>query len=95
MCAFVLISHKAVLDAIELIIFCADIPHSNALIKAESATSDAWIRKIVSFPIIGKMLKRMFCASLAIQMLCVDSPCTAIIVLTPYLKSQKTRFLLF
>ena len=60
----ILISHNAVLDAIEKLSFCVEISHIKALIKAGNVTSNIWTRKIACSSVIGKMLNRIFCATL-------------------------------
>ena len=69
----IILSYNAVLDAIELLGFCTNIPHPKSKILCDNKTADTWTRKIATSSIIGKNLNRIFCSLLVNQPLGIDS----------------------
>ena len=69
----IIISYNAVLDAIELLGYVANVPHPKSLILADNKSADSWTRKLASSSVIGKRLCRILCGMLMNQVLGLDS----------------------
>ena len=69
----VIISYSAVLDAIELLGYCADSPHSKYLIFSDNTAAESYTRKMAASSIIGKSLFRILFSLLLNQSAGLDS----------------------
>ena len=71
--AIIIISCNAVLDALDLLGFCQDVPHPRSLILADNTAADSWTRKVAASSVLGKSLCRILCSLLMNQRAGLDS----------------------